>query len=177
MAGYPCCCNGVVISNCSDFFTWLATKTELEITIAAEARDPGFPLPPDPCSDGDCAGLISGTYILTKIAGSFGAVPCNTAGSGRTFSYTFSESIDCAGGDNPHTGMAVDFFCSSDTLFMRLLYRYAGGASCGLAYGHPVGGGIPLPADVSSGTVPVSVPGAFSNHCVPTSALMTYAFL
>lgn len=169
MPGYPCCCNPVVVNNCTEFYAWLATKTEVEITVAAELIGIGH----SDCTDADCAAAIDGTYLLTKIPGSFGPTLCSTA-VGATFSYTFSRNIDCVA-DDPYTGIAVDFFCSGTSVVVRCVYRYtSGGPACGVAYS----GSISLPASLESGSIPPLSPGgAFTNPCVPTSANMPFAFV
>lgn len=172
MPGYPCCCSPTIVTTCAEFDAWLATKTQLEVTIAAELVGGGF----SDCTDADCAAAIDGTYILTKISGSLGAGSCTTNGSNHTFSYTFSETIACDTVDDPYTGVAVDFDCIGTSVYMRLLLRHQFG--CSSAYGHDgINSPIALPADLSSGSVLPFSAGSFSNPCVPTSASMTFAFL
>jgi hypothetical protein len=172
MATMQGCCCATPIASCAELNAFLASKTQLEITVASTLVGLGW----SDCTAADCQAIIDGTYILTKIGGSFGSGTCASEGSGHTFSYTFSESIGCAAADDPYTGIAVDFYCTGTHVIMRCLYRRTG-PSCSLAYGHPGGGGIAFPADLSSGTVPPASPGSFTNPCVPTSDPMTFAFL
>lgn len=174
MPGYPCCCSPTIVTTCAEFDTWLSTKTQLEITVAAELLGGGF----SDCTTADCQAVVDGTYILTKISGSFGAGPCTSAGSNHTFSYTFpsSRTIACTTTDDPYLAIAVDFACIGTSVYMRCLFKYTGG--CGESYGHDgINSPIALPADLSSGSVLPFSAGAFTNPCVPTSASMTFSFL
>jgi hypothetical protein len=130
------------------------------------------------CTDADCQAVIDGTYILTKISGSFGASTCASEGSSRTFAYTFPSprTIDCTTNDDPYLAIAVDFQCNvSNVVYMRFFFKYTGG--CSISYEHAPGFGIGLPADISSGTVPLASPAGFCSPCEPTSDPMPYAFV
>lgn len=172
MPGYPCCCSPTIVNNCTELWDWLATKTEIEVTIESVGRGSLD------CTTADCQAVVDGTYILTKIAGSFGSSTCASEGSGRTFAYTFpsSRTIDCTASDDPYLAIAVDFSCNvSNVVYMRFIFKYTGG--CSVAYAHAAGAGISLPADLSSGTVPPGSPGSFNTPCEPTSADMPFAFV
>lgn len=166
------CCCAVVVGTCTEFWDFLATKTQLEITLASELVGIGW----FDCTTADCQAVIDGTYILTKIPGTFGSSSCLTEGSGRTFSYTFSDTIDCSSGETNYTGVAVYFECASDIVYARCVYRkfISGiGTTCSPAYWHDTG--IALPADLSSGEVEPDT--SFTSPCIPTSANMPFTFL
>lgn len=160
-----CCCEATV-NNCDEFWAWLATKDDIEITVTAELT----PLSYNDCTDADCATTFDGTYILTKIAGSVGAGSCATESPDRTFFYTFSKTIDCTTSDDPYTGIGVDFYCDSGGVIIRGIVRGNGG--CFFPYTQT----IPFPADFSSGTLAENPGGGLSNPCV-AAAPASYLFL
>ena len=172
------CCCGVIVGTCAEFWDFIATKSQLEITLASDLLGGGW----FDCTAADCQAVIDGTYILTKIPGSFGSGSCGTATSGRTYSYTFSETLDCATDDDPYTGVAVYFECAGDVVRGFCVYRKTPSGSGGFsfcstyAYWHNPSDGITLPADMTSGEIPPDSPGAFSSPCVPTSANMPFVF-
>jgi hypothetical protein len=148
------CCT--VFNTCSEFIDWLASKTEIEITVVAKKTSFSS------CSDAECSAALSGTYILLKSNPMLTGTLCLFE-PGKTFTHHYSRTSSCVtDNDDPYLGIAVDFFCSGSILTIRCGHKYQGGCS------YPYRKVVTLPATISSlasGLIPADPTGAFSNYC------------